>query len=527
MKKYLPVILLMFFTAANAQPFVKGIYGENNGRAFNLYTNGLQTALTGYILDTMPPNNTSAYLVSLDNNGNTKWAKKYGQLSEMIAKPTPDKGYLCGANLRFESDSVVVFKTDSNGNVIWASLFSTGTGTGYFRGILPAANGDVLVLGQSTAPPIVGVYVARFNSTGNLLWCRMYMDSTDMNNYKPANDIIEFPNGNLMVACSDSGLMLLRTKPDGSYIDGHYFETGFVDIIRMKAIDDNSYGVAASYQNPSLANEYCFWTNLDTSYGTYGQHTYSYDSNYIQTMNIGMTEEGDAVFCGRSYDLSSSVFWFKTGTKISSANNHIIYTRRATINSNAYAVQAVTELPDRRLLLAGDLAKLTWDLSDGGPDIIRSGPAPDILLMSTDTEGRACDSMPLLINLGNPKWNHHGIVFRDSLVGSAVATTVTPFDSYAEQILCGDTSTPTAINFTKDETDFHLFPNPTTGKLWVQWGKLQQTDLKIFDITGKLILNNKVSLQNTAIDVGILQSGVYLLEISSADKRTVRKFIKE
>lgn len=69
-----------------------------------------------------------------------------------------------------------------------------------------------------------------------------------------------------------------------------------------------------------------------------------------------------------------------------------------------------------------------------------------------------------------------------------------------------------------------LFPNPTTDLLFID-SQLDMTEqLTIFDRTGRQVLQQ--TPQRNSIDVSILSQGLYFLEITSGDLKTIQKFIK-
>ncbi len=76
-----------------------------------------------------------------------------------------------------------------------------------------------------------------------------------------------------------------------------------------------------------------------------------------------------------------------------------------------------------------------------------------------------------------------------------------------------------------------LFPNPTKDILILQSSKLKQTEAEynLFDISGKKILNSKITDDNTSIDVSNLPASVYWLNIHDGAKKIIQtyKIIKQ
>ncbi len=71
---------------------------------------------------------------------------------------------------------------------------------------------------------------------------------------------------------------------------------------------------------------------------------------------------------------------------------------------------------------------------------------------------------------------------------------------------------------------FKLYPNPTKNTLNIQ--TVSSFKFDILSLDGKLIQSGTSKINETAIDVSKLVSGMYVLEITSEEKKSVQKFIK-
>jgi hypothetical protein len=56
---------------------------------------------------------------------------------------------------------------------------------------------------------------------------------------------------------------------------------------------------------------------------------------------------------------------------------------------------------------------------------------------------------------------------------------------------------------------------------------MSKANINVFDMSGKLIRNNAISIGNTKVDVSDLSTGVYILKLDSEGKLGSRQFIKE
>lgn len=79
-------------------------------------------------------------------------------------------------------------------------------------------------------------------------------------------------------------------------------------------------------------------------------------------------------------------------------------------------------------------------------------------------------------------------------------------------------------------TDLQVFPNPVIGKKLTitsnisQWN-FDKSDLTIYSVTGKKVYHKNINSRIQTIDLSILKSGIYMLELKQNKKTDVRKLI--
>ena len=88
------------------------------------------------------------------------------------------------------------------------------------------------------------------------------------------------------------------------------------------------------------------------------------------------------------------------------------------------------------------------------------------------------------------------------------------------QVTIGLVTGITLIN----ENAIIVYPNPANNNLFVN-GLTENSNVKIYDLTGKLIYNKKVS--NNQIDIRNFQSGIYTMKIETAKGIVTKKFVKQ
>ncbi|MBT0608302.1 S8 family peptidase [Aequorivita echinoideorum] len=78
------------------------------------------------------------------------------------------------------------------------------------------------------------------------------------------------------------------------------------------------------------------------------------------------------------------------------------------------------------------------------------------------------------------------------------------------------------------DSQFALFPNPVSNELNISFPKSSENaQLSLYNVLGERILQTEISLNKNRIDVSYLKSGMYIASITSNNKTTSYKIIKE
>ena len=96
--------------------------------------------------------------------------------------------------------------------------------------------------------------------------------------------------------------------------------------------------------------------------------------------------------------------------------------------------------------------------------------------------------------------------------------------------ICTKSNSLVAANFEID--NFNLYPNPNKGNFNIQFTSTSTNDIKlsIYDLLGRQIFykNYKNELNfNKNIDLSNIKTGIYILELTDGDKKTVKKLVIE
>jgi len=69
-----------------------------------------------------------------------------------------------------------------------------------------------------------------------------------------------------------------------------------------------------------------------------------------------------------------------------------------------------------------------------------------------------------------------------------------------------------------------VYPNPSTGKFFVENSSSEKILVQILDLNGKIVLTQNVD-SKTMVDAGILNEGVYSLSLKSDTGMITRKLV--
>ncbi|WP_460217738.1 M28 family peptidase [Psychroserpens sp. MEBiC05023] len=81
-------------------------------------------------------------------------------------------------------------------------------------------------------------------------------------------------------------------------------------------------------------------------------------------------------------------------------------------------------------------------------------------------------------------------------------------------------------NFLDD--DINIFPNPVQSDLFIEVNEsIKNIEIKLYDVSGKLVLNTITSESSTVLNIKALPQGVYFLNLISSEKSGAYKIVKE
>ena len=227
---------------------------------------------------------TDAYLLRLDENGDTLWTKAYGGKlwdSGIAIVPASDGGYVLGIatnSINPENYDVHLVKIQDNGDTLWTRTYG-GSATDYVHSMQSTSDDGYIVLAHtlSYGKGSLDFYLLKLDENGDTLWTRTYGDTgsdwggfvqqTSDDGYIMTGDTYSFgdPNGDIyLIKTNISGDTLwTRTYGGADYdrayhvlqtTDGGFMVSGITQ--SLGAADYNGYLIRTNTSGDTL------WTKV-------------------------------------------------------------------------------------------------------------------------------------------------------------------------------------------------------------------------------------------------------------------------
>ena len=160
----------------------------------------------GYVLalatNSINPENYDIHLVKIQEDGDTLWTRTYGGPETDYAhsmQSTSDDGYIVLAHtLSFGKGSLdfYLLKLDDNGDSLWTRTYG-GTGSDWGGFVQQTADEGYVLTGDtySFGDPNGDIYLIKTNSSGDTLWTRTYGGTE----YDRAFHVLQMPDGGYLL----------------------------------------------------------------------------------------------------------------------------------------------------------------------------------------------------------------------------------------------------------------------------------------------------------------------------------------
>jgi len=434
-----------------------------------------QTSDKGYIVcgpaSSYGIGNTDFYLLKIDSAGKYLWQNTFGGINienAFSVNQTKDSGFvICGYTNSFgagDYDAYLV-KTNSSGILQWEKTFG-GSNWDFSYWAEQTNDGGYIIAGETFSYGNNSqAYLLKTNSNGDTLWTKQFGGTDDDASYEVHQTA---DNGFILAGytrtiAGDSDFYLVKTDSVGTKKWEKTFGTSNNDICNSVALCSDGGFLLGGFTTIGTEQKiYFIKTNSDASLFTSKIDTPVTGSRIIN--RIRENKEGDYYIIGWA-DIGNS---FQKEIFFSKWNTGLWY-----FDGGAMGGQSDEE----------------------GFDILESDDSGYVVVGYTASFGTGPDN--IIIGKTNKNMSYTNIV------NSYVSTN----------------------EIWKEETNFIVYPNPTSGKIYFDGHNLNILSAKVFNLLGENLFESKNISINPEIDISSQQSGIYFVEIISSEGAVRKKII--
>jgi hypothetical protein len=503
--------------------------------------------------------------VAVDANGNT-------YVSGFFSSPS----ITFGTNTLTNAGSRDMFlaKYDAIGNVVWAKS-AGGANDDEMRSVKVDANGNTYVTGWFSSPTIAfgsntltnlgyrDIFIAKYDATGNVVWAKSAGGTGD----DAAGSFSKDATGNIYLAGYYESPTLIfgsTTLTNAGYGDiflAKYDTVG--NVVWAKSAGGTGLDGAGSFSMDASGNIYLAGyyesptlifgsTNL-TNAGSGDIFLVKYDAagNVIWAKSAGGTGLDEAVSIavdayGNNYlagYFSSFNLIFDSAILTSTGSEDIFLAKYNAAGNVVWAIRAGGNGDDKAYSVAVDASGniylagsfLSSTLIFGSTTLMNMG-YEDIFLAKYDTDGNVFWAKSTGGN-GNDYLNSVVVdVFGNTYVTGLFCSPTMVFGTTTLtnvgfcDIFLGKLNNDVGINEFHKPNSISIYPNPSSDKLIIDFqsiNDLKNITVSIYNIQGKLLLQQAIKQTQIEINISSFAKGVYIIKVYNDNNIMVSKFIKE
>lgn len=123
--------------------------------------------------------------------------------------------------------------------------------------------------------------------------------------------------------------------------------------------------------------------------------------------------------------------------------------------------------------------------------------------------------------IGNaPLALYQGIVSGNTVSFTAIKSFNMSFSDIAS---CPNAGKPIVTNLPKLQAQSAIYPNPTTGQVFIKTDKMRPETVEVYDITGERVIKQPYTGE---MDLGVLNAGIYFIELKEKSNTLRSKVVK-
>jgi hypothetical protein len=459
-KKVIVTLSIAIFGATgNAQTIFSRTYGAPG--TFNEGASAASTNEKGFMLAGSTGGfgsiNGDVLLIKTDSAGNQLWAKTYGTVYTEKAVELiklSDGNYLIGSitnNAETGDYQVGLLKIDPDGNEINSQIIGTSSWD-LIKGLAEGPDGSIVVSALSYAPPYPngGHLIIKLDASGNELW-RTFVSSADN---QLAGGVIADNEGNVITSggiydefYSNHAMVISKFSGNGDLVWQQTFNTS-----------DNDY-----------------FTDVCLGSG----------NSYIV---CGVSETVDSIVIGRIFKYDSTGVVLQSAETLTNLNYNFSDVSYWPADGSVIIGTTFNQIGDYQAILIKFAADFTYVCSSIGPETKESRIGN---VLTTDS---------LLVFCGT------SFAFTPGISSIFIKT--------AEALTCNnDANFQLSVNSISESKPL-LFPNPNAGEFVIRCDPFY-TEFKLYDLFGKEIKYKTRKIENgeVLIHVESIPNGIYMLRV--------------
>jgi hypothetical protein len=433
-----------------------------------IQTNDGGYTITGYTNSSGTGNN-DILLMHIDGSGLLLWTKYFGGADDDRAHfvdQTADGGFIIAADHEVASIySVMLLKTDSSGNSIWSKIFGTSTSSNFVNSLYITSDHGFLLAGSHIEAGTIKALMIKTDLTGSIICSKVIGDSV-----------------------TTQGYSAIETT-DGSFLIGGY------TVVSSPALTHLGFLVKfASVCDTAWTLRYGTDTMMDVA-----NNIIEANGNYIVAGTSNVT------FIDRDVNL--------TGFDIA---GNILYSMN--YGGSFHETTAGAEFGNCFAKTSDNGYIMNFNTSSFG------GSNGEFYLIKTDSMGNSgCNQLPVTMH---EFWDGFTIADINLLLvsgatsgslaftaDSGVVTTNLCFSNYLNELL--------------SET-FTVFPSPAHDNILVQCERSLPGLIRIFNVAGQCVMTSvKENTVQIQLDISTFSNGIYFLEFTSDEVRSIKYFVKQ